>query len=402
MVVELGESEINVNTTRQVDGPLIRKLTVSNFRNYSAASLEPSKQMVVLLGNNGAGKTNLLEAISMLSPGRGLRQAQLTQLNKAKTDATNEGNTIEAQRQWAVSVKVESNGFQTTIGTGCETTAAGGKSAKRLVKINGEIVKSQISLNDHLSVSWLTPQMDRLFVEGGSQRRRFIDRLVFAFDALHSKRVNQYNHALRERKKLLQSWTQDTSWLDAIENSLAEMGVAITVTRQDLIRRLSPIIGKNMGLFPSAIISMEGEVENWLENNSALEVEQRFREELKKSRADRLLESNQTPGPHRSEFNCLHSSNKMEASFCSTGEQKALLVSIMLSHAILRKKECGSAPILLLDEISAHLDERRRSSLFELLQNLESQIWMTGTESGAFSDILKIAEAYNISEGKIV
>ena len=402
MVVELGESEINVNITRQVDGPLIRKLTVSNFRNYSKASLEPSKQMVILLGNNGAGKTNLLEAISMLSPGRGLRQAQLTQLNKTKTDATNEGNTIEAQRQWAVSVKVESNGFQTTIGTGCETTAADGKSAKRLVKINGEIVKSQISLNDHLSVSWLTPQMDRLFVEGGSQRRRFIDRLVFAFDALHSKRVNQYNHALRERKKLLQSWTQDTSWLDAIENSLAEMGVAITVTRQDLIRRLSPIIGKNMGLFPSAIISMEGEVENWLENNSALEVEQRFKEELKKSRADGLSESNQTPGPHRSEFNCLHSSNKMEASFCSTGEQKALLVSIMLSHAILRKKECGSAPILLLDEISAHLDERRRSSLFELLQNLESQIWMTGTESSAFSDILKIAEAYNISEGKIV
>ena len=157
-----------------------------------------------------------------------------------------------------------------------------------------------------------------------------------------------------------------------------------------------------MGLFPSAIISMQGEVENWLEDNSALEVEQRFRDELKKSRADGPSVSYQTPGPHRSEFKCLHSSNKMEASLCSTGEQKALLVSIMLSHAILRKKECGSAPILLLDEISAHLDERRRSSLFELLQNLESQIWMTGTESGAFSDILKIAEAYNISEGKIV
>ncbi len=186
MVVELGESEINVNITRQVDGPLIRKLTVSNFRNYSKASLEPSKQMVILLGNNGAGKTNLLEAISMLSPGRGLRQAQLMQLNRATTDATNEGNTIEAQRQWAVSVKVESNGFETTIGTGCETAASDGKSPKRLVKINGEIVKSQISLNDHLSVSWLTPQMDRLFVEGGSQRRRFIDRLVFAFDAQHS------------------------------------------------------------------------------------------------------------------------------------------------------------------------------------------------------------------------
>ena len=244
--------------------------------------------------------------------------------------------------------------------------------------------------------------MDRLFVEGGSQRRRFLDRLVFAFDALHSKRVNRYNHALRERKKLLQSWTQESSWINAIENSLAEIGVAIAVTRQDLIRRLSPIIGKSMGLFPSAIISMEGEVENWLEDNSALEVEQRFREELKKSRAKGPSESNQIPGPHRSEFNCLHSSNKMEASLCSTGEQKALLVSIMLSHAILRKKECGSAPILLLDEISAHLDERRRSSLFELLQNLESQIWMTGTESGAFSDILKIAEAYNISEGKIV
>ena len=402
MAVELVHPEVNLNVTRQVDGPLIRKLTVSNFRNYSKVSLEPSQQMVVLLGNNGAGKTNLLEAISMLSPGRGLRRAQLTQLNRAKTDTTDEDNIIEAQRQWAVSVKVESNGFQTRIGTGCETAAADGKIAKRLVKINGDIVKSQISLNDYLTLSWLTPQMDRLFLEGSSQRRRFLDRLVFAFDALHSKRVNRYNHALRERKKLLLSWTQDASWLNAIENSLAEMGVAIVVTRQDLIRRLSPIIGKNMGLFPSAIISMEGEVESWLEDGSALEVEQRFREELKKSRANGFSEYSQIPGPHRSEFNCVHSSNKMEASLCSTGEQKALLVSIVLSHAILRKKECGSAPILLLDEISAHLDERRRSSLFELLQNLESQIWMTGTESGAFSDILKIAEAYNISEGKIV
>tara|TARA_A100001388_G_scaffold266443_1_gene239537 strand:+ start:585 stop:1793 length:1209 start_codon:yes stop_codon:yes gene_type:complete len=402
MAVELVHPEVNLNVTRQVDGPLIRKLSVSNFRNYSKVSLEPSQQMVVLLGNNGAGKTNLLEAISMLSPGRGLRRAQLTQLNRAKIDTTDEDNIIEAQRQWAVSVKVESNGFQTRIGTGCATTFADGKIAKRLVKINGDIVKSQISLNDYLTLSWLTPQMDRLFLEGSSQRRRFLDRLVFAFDALHSKRVNRYNHALRERKKLLLSWTQDASWLNAIENSLAEMGVAIVVTRQDLIRRLSPIIGKNMGLFPSAIISMEGEVESWLEDGSALEVEQRFREELKKSRANGFSEYSQIPGPHRSEFNCVHSSNKMEASLCSTGEQKALLVSIVLSHAILRKKECGSAPILLLDEISAHLDERRRSSLFELLQNLESQIWMTGTESGAFSDILKIAETYNISEGKIV
>ena len=402
MAVESGRPEVNSNITRQVDGPLIRKLSVSNFRNYSKASLEPSKQMVVLLGNNGAGKTNLLEAISMLSPGRGLRRAQLTQLNRAKTDATDEDSTIESQSQWAVSVKVESNGFQTTIGTGCAKAIADGKTVKRLVKINGDIVKSQISLNDYLSVSWLTPQMDRLFIEGGSQRRRFLDRLVFAFDALHSKRVNRYNHALRERKKLLLSWTQDASWLNAIENSLAEMGVAIVVTRQDLIRRLSPIIGKNMGLFPSAIISMEGEVESWLEDGSALEVEQKFREELKKSRANGFSEYSQIPGPHRSEFNCVHSSNKMEASLCSTGEQKALLVSIVLSHAILRKKECGSAPILLLDEISAHLDERRRSSLFELLQNLESQIWMTGTESRAFSDILKIAESYNISGGKIV
>ena len=402
MAVELVHPEVNLNVTRQVDGPLIRKLSVSNFRNYSKVSLEPSQQMVVLLGNNGAGKTNLLEAISMLSPGRGLRRAQLTQLNRAKIDTTDEDNIIEAQRQWAVSVKVESNGFQTRIGTGCAPASADGKIAKRLVKINGDIVKSQISLNDYLTLSWLTPQMDRLFLEGSSQRRRFLDRLVFAFDALHSKRVNRYNHALRERKKLLLSWTQDASWLNAIENSLAELGVAIVVTRQDLIRRLSPIIGKNMGLFPSAIISMEGEVESWLEDGSALEVEQRFREELKKSRANGFSEYSQIPGPHRSEFNCVHSSNKMEASLCSTGEQKALLVSIVLSHAILRKKECGSAPILLLDEISAHLDKRRRSSLFELLQNLESQIWMTGTESGAFSDILKIAETYNISEGKIV
>ena len=229
--------------------------------------------------------------------------------------------------------------------------------SKTSCKNKREIVKSQISLNDYLSVSWLTPQMDRLFVEGGSQRRRFIDRLVFAFDAQHSKRVNQYNHALRERKKLLQSWTQDTSWLNAIENSLAEMGVAITVTRQDLIRRLSPIIGKKMGLFPSAIISMEGEVENWLENNSALEVEQRFREELKNR--EHMDPQYLIRPQDRIEVNlnaCIHLI-KWKHLLLHRGTKSAFSLNYAFSRYF-AKKECGSAPILLLDEISAHLDER--------------------------------------------
>ena len=402
MAFELGQPEPGSNIKRQVDGPLIRKLSISNFRNYAEASLKPCSPVVVLLGNNGAGKTNFLEAISMLSPGRGLRRAQLAQMARAKTRATLTENPCETQDQWVVSAKIESHGFQTTIGTAYDSAIAKEKTTKRVVKINGNIVNSQTALNDYLTISWLTPQMDRLFVDGSSQRRRFLDRLVFAFDALHSKRVNRYNYALRERRKLLKSWSQDTSWLEALENSLAEMGVAIVVTRQDFIRRLSPIIGKSMGLFPGAIISIEGKIETWLKDRSALDVEQKFKKELKQSRLNRLSDPNDIPGPHRSEFNCLHSVNKMEASSCSTGEQKALLISIILSHAILRKQEFGSAPILLLDEIAAHLDEMRRSSLFDLLRDLESQIWMTGTDSSSFAAILSRGEFYNISEGTIL
>jgi len=243
--------------------------------------------------------------------------------------------------------------------------------------------------------------MDRLFLDGGGQRRRFFDRLVFVFDALHSTRVNQYNHALRERRKLLYSFKRDSSWCLALEAQIAETGVAIVAARRDLIRRLSPIVEQRVDPFPSAILSVDGIVERWLDNGPALAVEDKLKEGLEQARLNNNTEPNDVPGPHRSEFNCLHSDKNTPADQCSTGEQKSLLISIMLAHAMLRKQEFGNAPLMLLDEVAAHLDELRRAGLFDLLGALESQVWMTGTDMSLFQTLGPRADFYNISDGNI-
>ena len=302
---------------------------------------------------------------------------------------------------WAVSVDLESKNDRSVIGTGRDEKAAVVGSDKRIVRINGHQVKSHSILSNYLSISWLTPQMDRLFLDGPSQRRRFLDRLVFAFDPKHSSRVNSYTHALRERNSLIRSGSTDDAWYLALETKIAEMGVAVVAARRELVFRLIPSARRSFGPFPGAVLKISGDLECWLNTSSALEVEDRYKKALRLARKSRRREPLLIPGPHRSDLVVFHSINNMPANQCSTGEQKALLIAIMVSHANLRKIEFGEAPVMLLDEITAHLDSQRRDALFNVLGSLGSQIWMTGTDVSLFKALEPRAQFFRISDGAI-
>ena len=398
-------SRLNLDRTFEPvhKGPAIRKLMVSCFRNYKNLKMELSRNPVVLTGHNGAGKTNLIEALSFLSPGRGLRRARLSDVDMQQIVSQKDclDLTTKTHNCWAISAELELGIDKLVIGTGRDEKAAAIGSDKRVVRVNGYPVKSHSVLSEYLALSWLTPQMDRLFVDGVSQRRRFLDRLVFAFDSKHAGRVNAYTHAFRERGRLIKSGRADDAWYLALETKIAEMGVAIIAARCDLIARLAPIASLSFGPFPGVILTISGQVEDWLSSGSALEAEDRFKDELILTRKNRYPEVNSVPGPHRSELISFHSLKDIPANQCSTGEQKALLVAILLSHAKLRKIEFGDAPLMLLDEIAAHLDSERREALFNILGSLGSQVWMTGTDLSLFSSIKSQAQFFEICDGKL-
>ena len=385
------------------NGPAIRKLRISAFRNYKNLRLELSRKPIVLTGHNGAGKTNLIEALSFLSPGTGLRKARLSNIDMVS--AKNEDQLAEitdgTQRYWAVSVDLELENEKLVIGTGRDERAAPSGSDKRIVRINGQQAKSHSLLLEYIALSWITPQMDRLFLDGLSQRRRFLDRLVFAFDPKHAGRVSAYTHAIRERSRLIKSGNTDDAWYLALENKIAETGVAIVAARRELVNRLEPIASLSLGPFPGAILKLVGDIECWLSNTAALEVEDRYKRELIEARKSRNREPFSIPGPHKTDLFVSHSIKNIPASQCSTGEQKALLIAIILSHARLRKIEFGHSPLMLLDEVTAHLDSQRRDMLFDILESLDSQVWMTGTEVSLFTSIQTRAQFFEISNGEV-
>ena len=385
------------------NGPAVRKLSVSAFRNYKNLRLELSRKPIVLTGHNGAGKTNLMEALSFLTPGTGLRKARLSNIDMVS--AKNEDQLAEitdgTQRYWAVSVDLELENEKLVIGTGRDERAAASGGDKRIVRINGQQAKSHSILLEYLTLSWITPQMDRLFLDGLSQRRRFLDRLVYAFDPKHAGRVSAYTYAIRERSRLIKSGNTDDAWYLALENKIAETGVAIVAARRELVNRLGPIASLSLGPFPGAILKLVGDIECWLSNAAALEVEDRYKRELIEARKSRNREPFSIPGPHKTDLFVSHSIKNIPASQCSTGEQKALLIAIILSHARLRKIEFGHSPLMLLDEVTAHLDSQRRDMLFEILESLDSQVWMTGTEVSLFTSIQTRAQFFEISNGEV-
>lgn len=356
----------------------LKTIKLYNFRCYEQVSLgDLSSGLIVLSGVNGAGKTNILEAVSLLSPGRGLRGARVMEIQKNDSDVP-----------WAVAGLFHSHyGDEVRLGTGLDPNSRSG-AEKRTVRINGNTVKSQAALGEYLSCVWLTPQMDRLFMDSGRERRKFLDRLIFAFDPGHSGRVSRYENALSQRSKLLREGNVDGAWVSGLEQQMAETGIAIAAARLDFVSRLQAACeATDHTHFPLARFRVTGAIEELLENAPALEVEDAFKYQLIESRARDGITGGAASGPHKSDLSVIYAEKNMPADQCSTGEQKALLIGLILAHARLIKAERGAPPILLLDEVAAHLDEGRRGALYGILQDLGAQSWLTGTESSLFTAI---------------
>ena len=370
-------------------GTYISKLSLTDFRNYSALSLGLRPGAVVLTGENGAGKTNLLEAVSFLSPGRGLRRAAYAEIARHG-----------AADGFAVHARVSSAEGDIEIGTG---TAQGGLEGGRRIRINGVDARSAEELLDILRVVWMTPAMDALFAGPAGDRRRFLDRLVLAIDPNHGRRTLDYEKAMRGRNRLLADDSRDWGWFDAIEAQMAETGVAIAAARAELVRLLSAMIAKlpDDGPFPRALIALDGDVEREIGEKPAVEVEEDLRRQLAAGRSRDRAAGRTLDGPHRSDLLVRHSVKDMPAELSSTGEQKALLIGLVLSHARLTAEMAGAAPILLLDEVAAHLDPGRRAALFSILGELNCQTFMTGTEPSLFSSLTGEAQFLTVSHGEV-
>ena len=373
----------------------LTRLVLTDFRNYRSVSLTCDPRPVVLTGFNGAGKTNVLEAISFLSPGRGLRRAKL---NEVTHRGGHEEQKKDFLRLWGVAGTLYSPQGSWDIGTALDVQD--GKE-RRLVKIGGELLKSQNLLSDYMHVLWLTPQMDRLFQEGGTTRRRFLDRLVYSFDSAHASRVTRYEHYMRERGRLLKYGGTDSHWFEALEAKMSAEGVTICAARLQFIERLRQEKAWTLGIFPQAELALTGQMESWLMEYSALETEERFREALKSFRRQDRESGSASFGPHRSDFTATYREKNCEASFCSTGEQKALLISIVFATARLQSLQGTGVTLMLLDEIIAHLDEKRREALFEEIILLKIQAWMTGTDPELFKPFQKQVQHLRIENAMI-
>jgi DNA replication and repair protein RecF len=380
----------------------IRRLTLTNFRSYRHASLTVGGDTVVLTGPNGAGKTNLIEAISFLAPGRGLRRATLDEVTFSEADGAGNG----ADRPWAVSAEVEGALGLVALGTGIEPSADGDAAAVlRKYRVDREPVSSATAFADHLRIIWMVPAMDGLFAGPASERRRFLDRLVLAVDAEHGSRVNALERALRSRNRLLEGPSPDAHWLDAVEHETAELAVAVAAGRAETVRRLSGALVERRdpsGAFPSAEIALDGWMEALLLAHPAVEVEDRYRSVLKENRARDIAAGRTTDGPHLTDLEVVYQPKQIPARDASTGEQKALLIGLILAHANLVAEMTGFAPVLLLDEVVAHLDPGRRIALYTALDRLGAQAWMTGADPAAFGDVGAAAEIFSVTPGSVV
>jgi DNA replication and repair protein RecF len=369
----------------------IRRLSLTNFRSYRAASLDTERDLVVLAGANGAGKTNLIEAISLLVPGRGLRRATYEEVAFSEGDGS-----------WAVSTEIEGMLGLATLGTGIEPLAGEETARSRLCRIDREPVGSAAAFADHLRVVWLTPSMDQLFMGPASERRRFLDRLVLAVDAEHTSRVSALERSLRSRNRLLEEQRPDTHWLDAIEHETAELAVAVAAGRAETVQRLQGALAQRKDdTFPSAEITLDGWMEQLLPSHPAVEIEERYRAVLKDNRPRDAAAGRTLDGPHLTDLSVIYAPKSIPAADASTGEQKALLIGLVLAHSGLLAEMTGFAPILLLDEVVAHLDPGRRAALYDALGRLGAQVVMTGADPAAFADVAPRADVFTVTPGRV-
>jgi len=376
----------------------LSRLKLDHFRNYQQADLAIHSGQLVILGDNGAGKTNLLEAVSLLAPGRGMRRAKTEHLayraSGFDTSCDIADNDDADRLDWAVAATLENEDGNVQIGTGVPPSA---KQGNRIMRLEGMTV-SQADLGGHLTVSWLTPQMDGIFLDSPAARRRFLDRLVIAFDPAHIGRMSRYEKALRQRSHLLTEQRGDDSWFSALESVLAETAVAVTAARQSLIKALNQESSHGWFGFPGAELLLGGDTENWLSDMPALAVEDQL---MLAARTARLNGDLAMPGPHASEFHALHLASQVPANRASTGQQKAMLIAVILAHARLQDRRLGRVPVMLFDDVAAHLDAKRRGALFDAVQSLGGQCWYSGTDKGQFKELLKTAQFVKILPAKI-
>ncbi len=385
----LDESTVRDVTPTSVKYLAVHTLSLSHFRNYAQARVELTSQPIILTGHNGAGKTNILEAISLLTPGKGLRRAKLAEID----------NRHAGGLPWTVAATINGMQGESKIGTGRDPEAGEGVD-KRIIRIDGNPARSQAELARHLSVVWLTPQMEQLFNNGTSGGRKFLDRLVYSFDPEHAARVNEYEFAMRERNKLLSHSHADTVWLEALEQTMAETGTAIAAARLHTVEHINTTIAASDLSFPKASISISGMIEDLLKLSApAVQVEEDFKRILRSGRTVDSAAGRTLSGPHRSAMQVIHTEKQMPAEACSTGEQKALLLSIVLAEARSGARWHGVVPVLLLDEVVAHLDGTRRLELFEEICQIGAQVWMTGTDPGLFDGMAGKAQYFQVENG---
>jgi len=364
----------------------ISRLYLTAFRSYTSAEIECDQRPVILTGANGAGKTNILEALSFLNPGKGLRSSALSEITC---------HTLGQDARWSIASELSVDGvLQHKIGTGLQFTQT---REKRDVRIDGENSKSHTHLSEYLNILWLTPQMDRLFLDGTTARRRFLDRLVYNLDTTHATRINRFDKLMRERLRILKEQDHyDPSWLSALEKKMSEEAIAIAAARMLLIQQLNDARNWATDGFPKAELSLIGSLEDSLLGHSALVVEEQYRTQLATNRGLDKHSGRTTTGPHRSDLKVSYIEKEMPAEHCSTGEQKALLISIILAMARLQAFNLEKMPILLLDEVVAHLDKDRRNKLYEEILNLKMQVWLTGTDPHLFQELGENAQHFNV------
>ncbi len=362
----------------------VARLSLQDFRNYTRLALDTGREPVVLHGPNGAGKTNLLEALSLLAPGRGLRQARLLDLDRRGGGG------------WSMAALVEGRFGPVDIRTGREPD-----SDRRSLLLDGQAARSTQGLAEALSLIWLTPAMDRLFVEGAGERRRFLDRLVLAVDPEHARRVALYERTLRERSAVLRGGQPDPTWLGALERRAAESGVAIAAARSQLLAGLEAVLARQSLPFPRPRLRLADETATHLDRAPAVEVEQALAARLAAGRGLDTQAGGASVGPHRADLEAADRDSGEAARLASTGRQKAYLISIVLAEAALRRALHDDLPVLLLDEVAAHLDEARRRALFEVLDDLGCQFWLTGTDRSIFAPLTGRARLFNVCEATL-
>lgn len=375
----------------------VERLQLTNFRSYASANVTTDTGPQVIVGANGSGKTNLLEALSLLSPGQGLRRVPFVDLARASGDGG-----------FAVAARAHTLAGSADLGTGLAPGAnARGERTGRIVRIDGTAQSGSGVLADYLEIVWVTPAMDGLFTGAASERRRFLDRLILCFDHGYRTIAGRFERAMTSRNRLLADGVRDNAQLSGFEQVMAETGIAVAAARLEAVAAMRAIVEKRRArdpnsAFPWSAFRLEGTIEDDLSRMSAVEAEDLYAKTLRDTRERDRGAGRTLDGPHRSDLIVEHGPKALEARHSSTGEQKALLLGLVLAHAeLLTERQEGAAPILLLDEITAHLDVHRRAALFDEILRLGAQAWMTGTDAEAFAALAGKARFWGVNEGKI-